>query len=45
MDKYKIIKKIRRSGTSLAINIPIEVIELLKIKENDLVEIEIKKIK
>lgn len=45
MDKYKIIKKIRRSGTSLAVNIPVEVIELLKIKENDLVEIEIKKLK
>lgn len=45
MDKYKIVKKIRRSGTSLAINIPVEVIELLKLKESDLVEIEIKRIK
>jgi antitoxin component of MazEF toxin-antitoxin module len=45
MDKCKIIKKIRRSGTSLAVNIPVEVIELLRLKESDLVEIEIKKIK
>ncbi|MBS3065556.1 hypothetical protein J4229_00725 [Candidatus Pacearchaeota archaeon] len=45
MDRYKIIKKIRKNGTSLAINIPVEVIELLKLKEEDLVEIEIKKIK
>ena len=45
MDKYKVIKKLRRSGTSLAINIPIEIVELLDLKENDLIEIELKKIK
>ena len=45
MNKYKFVKKIRKSGTSLAVNISIEVIELLKLKENDMVEVEIKKIK
>ncbi|MBI2629639.1 AbrB/MazE/SpoVT family DNA-binding domain-containing protein [Candidatus Pacearchaeota archaeon] len=45
MDKYKILRKIRKNGTSLAINIPQEVIELLEIKEGELVEVEIRKIK
>ena len=44
MDKYKIIRKIRRSGTSFAINIPKEIIEVMKIKEGEVVEVEIKKI-
>lgn len=42
---YKIVKKVRRNGSSLAINIPQEITELLGIKEGDLLEIEIKKIK
>tara|TARA_Y100000310_G_C20517948_1_gene732177 strand:+ start:442 stop:576 length:135 start_codon:yes stop_codon:yes gene_type:complete len=44
MNKYNIIKKVRKSGSSLAINIPKEITEVLKIKEGDLVEIEIKKV-
>ncbi len=45
MNKYKIIRKIRKSGTSLAVNIPKEVTEFLNIKEGDLVEVVIGKIK
>jgi antitoxin component of MazEF toxin-antitoxin module len=45
MNRYKIIKKVRKNGTSLAINIPSEIIEVMNIKEGEAVEIEIKKIK
>ncbi len=44
MKKYKVIRKIRRNGTSLAINIPKEIIEIMDIKEGQLIEIEINKI-
>ena len=40
----KFIRTIRKSGTSLAVNIPPEIIKLLKLKEKDIVEIEIKKL-
>ena len=42
--KNKIIRKIRKHGTSLAINIPKEITELMKIKEGEIVEVEINKI-
>ncbi len=42
--QYKIIRKLRKTGTSIGVNIPKEIIEIMKIKEGDLVEIEIKKI-
>lgn len=42
---YKIVKRVRRNGSSLAINLPQEITELLSIKEGDLLEIEINKIK
>ena len=42
--KYKIIRRIRKNGTSLAINIPKEITTLLKLKEGELIEIELKKI-
>jgi len=42
---YKLIRKVRKTGTSLGINIPKEIIELTGIKEGNLVEIEIKKLK
>ncbi len=45
MDKYKVIRKVRKSGSSLAVNIPKEIVEILKIKEGENVEIEIKKIR
>lgn len=44
MDKYKVIRKVRKNGSSLAINIPKEIVEILKIKEGENVEIEIKKL-
>ncbi len=44
MKKYKLIRKIRKSGTSLAVNIPKEIIEVMNIKEGELIEIEIAKI-
>lgn len=44
-NKYKIIRRVRKNGTSLAINIPREIVELLKIKEGELLEIEISKLK
>ena len=43
--KEKFVKTIKKSGTSLAINIPSEVVKLLKIKEGDFLRIEIEKIK
>jgi len=42
---YKIVKKVRKNGDSLAINIPKEIVELLGIKEGELLEVEINKIK
>ena len=41
---YKIIRKVRKTGTSIGINIPKEIVEIMKIKEGDIVEVEIKKI-
>ena len=45
MEKYKVIRKVRKSGSSLAINIPKEIVEILKIKEGENVEVEIRKIR
>jgi len=42
--KYKLIRKVRKTGTSIGINLPKEVVEFMKIKEGDTVEIEIRKI-
>ena len=42
--EYKMIKKVRKNGTSLAINIPKEIIEIMNIKEGEAIEIEIRKI-
>ncbi len=43
--KEKFIKSVKKSGTSLAINIPSEIVKLLKLKENDFLRIEIEKLK
>lgn len=43
--KEKFVKSVKKSGTSLAINIPSEMVKLLKIKEGDFLRIEIEKIK
>jgi len=42
--KEKFIKSVKRSGTSLAIYIPSEIIKLLKIKEGNFLRVEIEKI-
>ena len=41
--KEKFVKSIKKNGSSLAINIPSEVVKLLKLKEGDFLRIEIEK--
>ena len=43
--KEEFVKIVRKNGDSLAINIPIEIITLLDIKESDLVRVKIEKIR
>ena len=45
MKKEKFARTIRKSGTSLSINILPEIIKILKLKEGDIVRVEIEKIK
>ncbi|MBL7054914.1 hypothetical protein ISS05_04105 [Candidatus Woesearchaeota archaeon] len=45
MDKEQFVRKIRKTGTSLGINVPIEIIQLLKLKEDDLVRVIVERIK
>jgi len=45
MGSKRFVRAIRKSGTSLAINIPSEILELLDLKEGEIVEVEIKKLK
>lgn len=39
----KFIRKARKNGTSLAINIPTEITQILNIKEGDLVRVTLEK--
>ena len=41
----KFLRIIRKTGTSLGINIPTEIIKLLKLKEDDMVRVSIEKVK
>ena len=43
--KERFVKSVRRSGTSLAIHIPSEIIKLLRINEGDVLRVEIEKAK
>ena len=43
--KEQFIRMIRKTGTSLGINIPTEIIKLLKLKDDDMVRVTIEKIK
>lgn len=43
--KEKFVKILRKSGTSLAIHIPSELVKLLKLKEGNVLRVEIEKIK
>lgn len=44
MIKEKFVRTIRKSGTSLSINILPEIIKILKLKEGDIIRVEIEKI-
>ncbi len=43
--KEKFVKIVRKNGDSLAINIPKEVIDIMKITEGDIIRVEIEKVK
>ena len=43
--KEKFVKSVRKSGTSLAIHIPSEIVKLLNLKESDVLRVEIEKVK
>ena len=43
--KEAFLKHIRKTGTSLGINIPLEIIKILNLKENEIIRVTIKKIK
>jgi antitoxin component of MazEF toxin-antitoxin module len=43
--KEKFVKSVKKNGTSLAINIPSEIVRLLKIKEGEVLRVEIEKIR
>ena len=45
MEKESFVKYIRKTGTSLGISIPSEIIDVMKLKENNMVRITIEKIK
>ncbi len=44
-NKEEFVKYIRKTGTSLGVNIPLEIIKILNLKENEIVRVTIKKIK
>ena len=41
MEKETFLRKVRKTGTSFGINIPLEVIDFLKLSEGDLIRVEI----
>ncbi len=43
--KEAFVRYIRKTGTSLGINIPLEVVEILGIGENDMVRVTVEKIR
>ena len=45
MNKARIIRTLRKSGTSLTVSIPPEIISLLDLKEGNILELELKKLK
>ena len=44
MDVGEFIRKLRKSGTSLSINLPPETIELMKLKKDDILKVKIEKV-
>lgn len=45
MISIEFIRTVRKSGTSLAVNIPPEIVKIQKIKKGDLVQVLIEKVK
>ncbi|MBI2542055.1 hypothetical protein HYV80_05085 [Candidatus Woesearchaeota archaeon] len=45
MDKEEFVRYTRKTGTSLGISIPLEVIKILSLKENEIVRITIERAK
>ncbi len=43
MKSERFVRTLRKSGTSLAVNIPPEIIKLLKLKEGDIMQVAIRK--
>ena len=43
--KEEFVRYIRKTGTSLGINIPLEVIKILNLKENEIVRVTVEKVK
>ena len=43
--KEEFIRYVRRTGTSLGISIPLEVIKILDIKENEMARVTVEKVK
>lgn len=43
--KEEFARHIRKTGTSLGINIPLEVIKLLNLSENEIVRVTVEKVK
>jgi len=43
--KEEFVRYIRKTGTSLGINIPLEVIKILELKENEIVRVTVEKVK
>ena len=44
-NKEGFVRYIRKTGTSLGVNIPLEILKILKLKENEIVRVTIEKIK
>ena len=45
MDREQFVRKVRKSGSSLSISVPNEIVRLLKIKEGEIVRVIVEKIK
>ncbi|GEM_PF-1279137 len=43
--KEEFVRYIRKTGTSLGINIPFEVLDVMNLKENDIVRVTVEKIR
>ncbi|MBI2649872.1 hypothetical protein HYX04_01000 [Candidatus Woesearchaeota archaeon] len=43
--KEEFVRHIRKTGTSLGINIPQEIIKILKLKENEIIRVTVEKVK